>query len=81
MWVCHFITQTKESDAYCGWPKRFLGARQIRNKGVVQTAICEWLSMQDSDLYGEETVSLVPRLDKCIGVLGVYVENYGNSAE
>ena len=57
------------------------GGRQIRNKGVVQIAICEWLRMQDPHLYGEESVSLLPRLDKCIGVLGVYVENYGNSAE
>jgi len=37
--------------------------------------------MQDSDLYDEETVSLMRRLNNYFSVLGFCGENNGNSAE
>jgi hypothetical protein len=39
-----------------------------------QTAVGEWVRMQEPDFYREGIFKLVPRWDKCISVLVEYVE-------
>jgi hypothetical protein len=37
-------------------------------------AALEWLRMQEPDFCRDGTLKLVPRWEKCLGILGDYVE-------
>jgi hypothetical protein len=54
--------------------KQHLGGRRFHNNEEVEMAVREWLWMQEHDLYRNGIFKLVPRWDKCINVLGDYVE-------
>jgi hypothetical protein len=41
----------------------------------VERAVHEWLQMQEPEFYHDRIFELVPRWDRCINVLGDYVEN------
>jgi hypothetical protein len=40
----------------------------------VEMAVREWLLLADTDFYRERMIKVVPILDKCINVRGIYFE-------
>jgi len=42
----------------------------------VETAIREWLPQEAYSSYRDRIFKLAPEWDKCVNVLGVYVEKY-----
>jgi hypothetical protein len=61
---------------YNKWRKsqQHLGGRRFHNNEEVEMAVGERLRMQEPDFYRDGIFKLVPRWDKCISVLGDYVE-------
>jgi hypothetical protein len=59
------------SDFHLSGPlKQHLGRRRFHCNAEVEMAVGEWLGMQQPDFYRDGIFKLVPRWDKCIGVLG-----------
>jgi hypothetical protein len=54
--------------------KQHLGSCRIHNNEEVELAFGNWLRIQEPDFYRDGVFKLVPRWDKCINVLGDYVE-------
>jgi hypothetical protein len=54
--------------------KQHLGGRLFHNNEEVEIAVDEWLRMQKPNFYRDGIFKLVPRWDKCINVLGDYIE-------
>jgi hypothetical protein len=51
-----------------------LGGRRFNSNEEVETAVDEWLGKQETDFYRDRIFNLAPGWDKCISVLGDYVE-------
>jgi hypothetical protein len=51
-----------------------LGGRRFRNNEEVEMVVGDWLRMQEPDFYSDGIIKPVPKWDKCINVLGDYVE-------
>jgi hypothetical protein len=54
--------------------QQHLGGCRFHNNEEVEMVAGEWLRMQEPDFYRDGIFKLVPRWDKCINVLGDYVE-------
>jgi hypothetical protein len=54
--------------------KQHLGGRQFHNNEELGMAACEWLRRQEHDFFRDGIFKLVPSWDKCVSVLGGYVE-------
>jgi hypothetical protein len=54
--------------------KEQLAGRRFHSNEEVEMAVSEWLGMQQPDFYRDGIFKLVPRWDRCIGVVGDYVE-------
>jgi hypothetical protein len=51
-----------------------LEGRRFLSSEEVEMAVSEWLRMQEPNFFGDGIFKLMPRWDKCITVLGDYVE-------
>jgi hypothetical protein len=58
------------------WRKsqQHLGGRRFHNNEEVEMSVGELFRTQETDFYRDEIIKLLPRWDKCINVLGDYVE-------
>jgi hypothetical protein len=53
-----------------------VGGRRFHNNEEVETAIRELLPQEAYNSYRDRIFKLVPKRDKCVNDLGVYVEKY-----
>jgi hypothetical protein len=60
---------------------RNFGGCCFHNNGVMEMAVCEWLKMEELDLYCDRIFKFVPRWDKCISVFRDDVENNNTFVE
>lgn len=54
--------------------KEYLGGKRFENDDVLKETVTNWLNAQAAEFYGEGIQKLVPRLNKCLDILGDYVE-------
>jgi len=71
----------REMWASCCWAfmifvKQHLGRQQLHSNEEVEVAGCKWLWMQDPGLCHSRNFELIARWNKCIVVLGGYVQNW-----
>jgi hypothetical protein len=52
-----------------GLLKEQVEGRRFHNNEEVEVAVCEWLQMQDCDLYHDRSFKLVPRFNRCVSLL------------
>jgi hypothetical protein len=56
--------------------KEFLGGRRFKSDEEMKDAVEEWLNGLAAVVYDEGIQKLVTRYDKCLNVVGDYVEKY-----
>jgi hypothetical protein len=61
--------------------KQHLGGRRFHSSEEVEMAVRELLRMQQPDFYCDGIINLVPRREKFINILGVYVGKNDTSVE
>ena len=54
--------------------KEYLGGKRFENDDVLKETVTNWLNAQAAEFYDEGIQKLVPRLNKCLDILGDYVE-------
>jgi hypothetical protein len=63
------------SDLHLFGPRnQHLEGRRFHNNEEVEMAVREWLRTQKLDFYRDEVFKFLPGWDKCVNVLGDYVE-------
>jgi hypothetical protein len=54
--------------------KEFLGGKQMATNGEIKETVMDWLNRLAANLYDEEIVKLVQRLEKCLNCNGYCIK-------
>jgi hypothetical protein len=68
------LTQVSKHFQWAGLLKQCLEGRQFHNNEDGGRAICERFLMQEPSFYHNAIFKYMPRLDKCVSVVGDYDE-------